>query len=222
MHSEHNIVSRRIALIAFGSLVLLALVGFGSCGGGKEWAYSQDINDEPIPGGSGGGSTACGGPGQCSCSGGNGYDVFCGESGNYCEWCPTGAYCGGSTGCYYPQQASACPSGYDVNCGDGVCCPSDYPVCCSNKAYCGESEGACANAGNDGSGTGGDFNCSESNPDVQCQSVTTCGSCQILICGGPSGSGCAFYKTSSGHVYSCDSSSCQTAANEALRECGCG
>lgn len=140
----------------------------------------------------------------------------------YCETvytCPADP-CGDS--CGRPRDAGSCPSDAPVGCGNGYCCPRSHPICCPGGGWCGTSSAACAMPSEDTGG--GAFDCSPGNPQVSCTAACSGRACSVSSCGGPSGSGCSFYRASDGTLFrpSCSTGDCLTnAANAALRYCGC-
>lgn len=165
---------------------------------------------------------------------------YCCGNGQCCDaahpfCCPDGRCATSSAGCGNVCPAGfqlvsgvglgatrCCPVGYDYPCGDGSC--GLTPNCHGAGLFDTTPPPTSSTGGGTGSGGGGTFQCSPSNPQVTCESLSSCRTCTISSCGGPNGSGCAFYKTSDGQTFgtTCKTQSClMDASNQALRHCGC-
>lgn len=124
--------------------------GSAACSGG----YYVDGVSPQQSGPLAGTNTSCGtGAGQCPCQGSTG-DLFCGQCGRQCSYCPSGSYCPtsanicSSTTC--GQGTAECPQSAPISCAGGsLCCPSGYPVCCLGGAAntCATAQSACPGSG---------------------------------------------------------------------------
>lgn len=182
--------------------------------------FVNALDPEPgCAGGGGGTDSRCGaapfGWHHCGyCASTPGQECRSCPDGYYCPSDPCSEYCGPRTDVY------GCPSSHPVDCGD-FCCADAFPVCCDD--VCAESGSACDAHRGEPDGPGA-FDCSPANPEVVCNPLAPCSRCTVEACGGPTGSGCAAYRTSDGRWFraSCTTSACiQSAVMDALSHCGC-